>query len=353
MAVEGMRVLDADGHVVEAGGLFDRWVPRGELPVDLPPTTPMEPCGSMELVADLLEHGFDGPSYLRAMDTGGVDAAVLYPSLGLFVPFLPELSAAESADVCRAYNDWVAELCATDTSRLAAAALVPLADPDMAAKEARRAAGLGLVAVVGRPNHLYGRDLGHRAYDPLHEALVEERLVLAVHEGLGLRGAPTIGSDRFTGFAARHALSHPMEQMAAMTSLVFDGALERHPELQVAHLESGTGWLAWWLHRLDEHAEWMAPTELAHLSLRPSEYFARQCMISSEADDARAPSTVAELGAHKVMWASDFPHPDAVFPGAATEFVATLDAGGIDRTDTARILWDTPLAFYQLEDRFS
>jgi predicted TIM-barrel fold metal-dependent hydrolase len=353
VTVDGMRVLDADGHVVEAGGLFDRWVPPGEMPADLPATTPMVPCGSVDAVADQMEHGFDAPSYLRALDAQGIDGAVLYPSIGLYVPYLPQLSASESADVCRAYNDWVAEYCGEDPARLAAAALVPLVDPEAAAKEARRAADLGLVAAMVRPNHVYGRNLGDPAYDPLHEAVVEAGIVLAVHEGLGVRGATTMGSDRFSTFAARHAFSHPMEQMAAMTSLVLDGALERHPEMRVAHLESGTGWLAWWLHRLDEHDEWMEGSENAHLSLTPSEYFARQCVISSEADDARAAATIAEVGAHKVMWASDFPHPDAIFPGAAAEFIEMLDGAGTDRADTSRVLWDTPLAFYRLEDRFT
>ena len=71
---------------------------------------------------------------------------------------------------------------------------------------------------------------------------------------------PTIGRDRFETFALRHAMSHPMEQMAAMASLMLDGALERHPALRVAFLESGTGWLPYWLARLDDHAEWMAET---------------------------------------------------------------------------------------------
>ena len=102
---------------------------------------------------------------------------------------------------------------------------------------ARRAADLGLVGVMARPNHLYGRNLGDPAYDPVWEAVAGRGIVLAVHEGLGVTGGPTIGSGRFTGFTARHALSHPMEQMAAMASLVLDGALERHPELRVAFLE--------------------------------------------------------------------------------------------------------------------
>ena len=125
---------------------------------------------------------------------------------------------------------------------MAGVGLVPLADVDLAVAEVDHAAGLGLVGVLARPNHLYGRNLGDPAYDPLHAALAEAGLVLAVHEGLGLRG-PTIGADRFDGFTARHLLSHPMEQMAAMASLVLDGALARHPDLRVAFLESGTGWL--------------------------------------------------------------------------------------------------------------
>src|SRR5439155_773414 len=82
----------------------------------------------------------------------GCDAVVLYPSIGLFVPYQPELDPAESADSCRRYDDWVAEYCGTDEGRLAAAGIAPLADPTLAAAETRRAAGLGLVAMMARPN---------------------------------------------------------------------------------------------------------------------------------------------------------------------------------------------------------
>jgi uncharacterized protein len=175
--------------------------------------------------------------------------------------------------------------------------------------------------------------------------------VLAVHEGLGLRGQPTIGSDRFSDFAARHAMSHPMEQMAAMTSLMFDGALERHPDLRVAFLESGTGWLPYWLHRLDEHHEWMAETELDWLELTPSEYFARQCAISSEAEDALAAMTMRAVGTDHLMWASDFPHPDAIFPDSARAFAGNLSVHGASDADVDAVLWSTPLNFYRLRDR--
>jgi predicted TIM-barrel fold metal-dependent hydrolase len=345
--LDGRRVVDADGHVIEPAHVFARW--SGErIPMELPGTTPMVPCGDLDLLADQFEHGFDPPSYLRAMDAQGIDVAVLYPSIGLFVPYLPDLSAAESAAACRSYNEWIAGYCAVSGGRLFGAGILPLADPARAAAEVAWCAAAGLVAVMARPNHLYGRNLGDPAYDNVWTAVSDLGLVLSVHEGLGLRG-PTIGADRFTGFGPRHAMSHPMEQMAAMASLVLDGALERHPALRVAFLESGTGWLPYWLHRLDEHIEWLAGTECAGLSLDASGYFARQCAISSEADDALAASVVAAVGADHVLWASDFPHPDAVFPGSAREFVENLECRGTPVGDVDAVLATTPDAFYRLQ----
>jgi predicted TIM-barrel fold metal-dependent hydrolase len=348
--IDDLSILDADAHVVEPGGLFDRWCPAGT-PMDLPDTTPMQPCGDLALIADQLEHGFDPPSYLRAMDAQGIDGAVVYPSIGLFVPFQPELTGAESAAACAAYNDWVAGWCGHDPGRLAGIGILPMADLDLAAAEAQRIGERGLVGALVRPNHLYGRTLSAPDNDPVYAALAGAGVVLAIHEGLGLRG-PTIGSDRYAGFGPRHACSHPLEQMTAMAGLFLEGTLDRHPDLRVAFLESGTGWLPYWLHRLDEHWEWLGDTECAAVERRPSDVFAGQCIISSEADDALVGATIARVGADHVVWASDFPHPDAIFPGAPAAFLQECEEQGVAREDAAAVLWQTPLAFYGLEKRF-
>lgn len=347
----GHRILDADGHVVEPSGLFTDVLPSGVAPIDLAPDTPMNPCGDWTLLADQVEHGFDAPSYLRAMDAQGIDVAVLYPSMGLFVPFLPELDAQGSARACRLYNEWLAAYCAVAPARLVGVGLAPLADVALAVDEARWAARQGLAGILARPNHLYGRNLGDRAYDPLYDALAADGLVLAVHEGLGVRGAPTIGSDRFTGFTLRHLCSHPMEQMAAMASLFVDGALERHPGLRIAFLESGTAWLPYWLRRLDDHREWMRESSCRDLTLSASEYFARQCVISADPEDGLVGFTVSQVGADHVLWASDFPHPDAAFPDAVDEFFEAAHASGLTGPDLGQVMWDTPLRFYDLAER--
>src|SRR6185503_653140 len=77
---DGLRILDADAHVIEPQGAFGD-VPAGMDAMDLPATTPFVPCGDLDKIGDQLEHGFDPPSYLRAMDAEGIDAAVLYPSM--------------------------------------------------------------------------------------------------------------------------------------------------------------------------------------------------------------------------------------------------------------------------------
>jgi len=350
---DGKRILDADAHIVEPAEVFGEAQRAGPEIMDLPPTTPFEAAGDMSKLSDFFESGCAADAYLRCMDTEDIDAVVLYPSIGLYVPYLPELDAKDSAAACRTYNDWIAGYCGTDPSRLAGVGITPLADVTLAVDAARAAANLGLPGVMVRPNHVYGRSLGARDYDPLYDELEESGLVLAVHEGLGVRGAPTIGRDVSDTFAVRHAMSHPMEQMAAMASLMLEGALERHPGLRVAFLESGTGWLPYWLARLDGHAEWMHDSETAALSLAPSEYFARQCMISTDPDDPLAAWTVSQVGADHVVWASDFPHPDAMYPDAVTGFLKESAEHGLGGDDLSAVLWDTPVRFYGLEERFA
>jgi predicted TIM-barrel fold metal-dependent hydrolase len=349
---DGKRILDADAHVVEPGHVFGEALGFGPELMDLPSTTPFQAAGDSAKLTDFFEAGCSADAYLRCMDTEGVDAVVLYPSIGLYAPYVPELDAKASAAACRSYNDWIAGYCAIDPSRLAGVGIAPLADVQLAVQETRHAAELDLPGVMVRPNHVYGRSLGAPDYDPLYDLLEETGLVLAVHEGLGVRGAPTLGRDVSETFAVRHAMSHPMEQMAAMASLMLEGALERHPALRVAFLESGTGWLPYWLARLDGHAEWMRDTETAGLSLTPSEYFARQCMISTDPDDPLAAWTVSQVGADHVVWASDFPHPDALYPEAVTSFFKESAEHGLDGADLDAVLWDTPVRFYRLEDRF-
>ena len=262
--------------------------------------------------------GFDNVSTIEMLDAEGFTASALYPSKFLYLPFADGIASDVAYPLARAYNSWLADFCSLEPQRLLHIAVLPVLDVDEACREAERARSeLGSVAVMVRPNPVHGRLLGDTYYDPLYEVLAELDLALTVHEGMSVK-VPQLGRERFSRFFDRHMCCHPMEQMSACLSLIAHGALERHPRLRVAFLESGSGWAPFWLHRMDEHAE-NVPGDVTELSMKPTEYFRRQCFISSEPGDACL-GYAADFAPNSVVLASDYPHPDAAFPGILEPF---------------------------------
>jgi predicted TIM-barrel fold metal-dependent hydrolase len=303
-----------------------------------------------EMYPDAVARGFDAPSQLDGMDQEGIDVAVLYPSFGLFALATDGLDPALALAISRAYNDWLHEFCATDPSRLKAVAMVPRQDPEGAAAEATRAVReLGMVGVFVRPNAVDGRTLDDRCYDPLYDACQTLGVPLGLHEG-GKAGHPQAGADRFTDLEMQHICTHPLEQMCAAVSLIYGGVLDRFPTLEVAFLEAGCGWVPFWLERMDEHHDNALAKNYGGTrtrALRPSEYFQRQCYVSANADETFLASVADQIGADRIVFSSDYPHPDAPFPHAVDEFLE-LD----DLTDEQKrmILWDNTARLYHFDD---
>jgi predicted TIM-barrel fold metal-dependent hydrolase len=250
--------------------------------------------------------------------------------------------------ICRAYNRWLRDFCEYEPDRLVGVALVGLQDPELAIADARYAVTeLGMAGVMIRPNPYCGRNLHHPAYDGFYAALAELGAPLATHEGGGVF-MPEYGYDRFEEHIINHAMCHPMEQMGAVASFTIGGVMERHPLLKVAILEAGGTWLPYWLSRLDEHVEWLRDVEAKHLSMLPSEYFRRQGWIGFETDEPGLQGLVEYIGADRLLWASDYPHPDASFPGMVDEL---FDANGLTPDDIRTIVAGNPLELYRLGDR--
>jgi predicted TIM-barrel fold metal-dependent hydrolase len=150
--------------------------------------------------------------------------------------------------------------------------------------------------------------------------------------------------DRFDhDFTLMHATHFPVEQMMNVTSFIGFGILERHPRLRVAFLECGAGWVPYYLHRLDEHQEVFGYSS-AELTLRPSEYFARQCTVSVEEAEPGL-GAVLERYPTSVVFASDYPHADGVFPGATK---GLLDTDALTEDHRIRVLRDNAVRLYRL-----
>ena len=97
------------------------------------------------------------------------------------------------------------------------------------------------------------------------------------------------------------------------------------------------------LQRFDHQFEIFGSSDQSTL---PSEVFARQCMISFDPDEVALAFTAEHLGAEKILWASDYPHPDAKIPGVVGELLEAVEPLPAD--SQRLILGATAREFYQL-----
>ena len=359
-------VVDADGHVLEPAsawaGLKDEHRPRIErdaagfdhvivgdqeiLAASLGLLgTPGSRMGgqAMKPFEEAQPGGFDPVLRLADMDVEGIDAAVLFPTVGLYAWGLHDTEAAVA--IARAYNDWLSEYCSTSPTRLFGAAMLPMQDPDAAAEELRRAhEELGFPVAFVRPNPCLGRSISDKSNEPIWETAEELGVTIGVHEGSSVT-LKTLGEDRPFNPLILHAISHPFEQMLACAQLIVFGVMERHPGLRFVFLEANGGWAPFWTQRLDEQVHGFGEY-CPDMRLRPSEYFARQCFISFEIDELTLPLLAPLIGADRIVWGSDYPHHDATFPGAVKELRDTI--GPLPPEVQAKILGTNAIDLYRL-----
>ena len=131
--------------------------------------------------------------------------------------------------------------------------------------------------------------------------------------------------------------------MLASLSVIWGGVCERFPKVRFAFLESGGGWIAPWLDHMDHHFNDNGVFNDSSLRLRPSEYFQRQCWISFEPVEGSLSYLAEYLGPRKILWATDYPHPDGFFPGASA-----MIAEKLPEKARRQVLAASAILFYKL-----
>jgi predicted TIM-barrel fold metal-dependent hydrolase len=285
------------------------------------------------------EEGLD--ARLADMDAEGIDVQVLFGGLVIGVTGYDDPGFA--LDVCRAYDDWLlTKVCGHSPARLKGVAVVPLQDVAGAIGEAERARGLGAVGVT-IPPVLGGRNLDDASLQPFFEACESLDLAVAVHSAPGMN-LELPGAGRFANYAMVHALSFPVDQMVALTALTLGGVLDRFPLLRVAFLESGVGWVPYFVHRLHEHHEKL-PHLLPDGVSDPRAILERgQCYFSFEAEESLLATYVEHLGDTTLVYASDYPHWDSDFPGT----VEAVRRSGLPQDTLDKILGTNAATLYAL-----
>jgi predicted TIM-barrel fold metal-dependent hydrolase len=265
----------------------------------------------------------------KVLDAEGIDAVVLYTTVGLLWEAEledPELSQAYT----RAYNRWICEFCA-GRPRLVPTAHLSLGDPVAAAAELERAVGEGARGAYVAPFTHDARPLGHPDNDPVFAAAQDLDVPFAIHptfEPLWTKGTRMGSYENVKQLRLLASVTASDGVRQQFTTLFDFGVFDRFPRLKVVVLESGGGWIGYWLDRIDAiYGHTFIGTRVP-LKNQPSDYFRERCWISCDPDERSIPALAERFG-NRFMWASDFPHADHTpeYVGDLDELAAAFPAG--------------------------
>ena len=367
----GFKVLDTDSHQMEPPNIWTDYIdtqyrdkaPRvgdigggkqGMLVEDQAVTkqTGSYPMDSKEFHAASVkamkrfkttrDSGFSAEARIDDMDKEGVDAQVLYPTVGGQILGKPFKDTELLAAVCRAYNDWSLEYCGIAPDRLCMAAMLPIQDPVLAIEEAQRTAQKGASCFYVRPNPVQGRNLYHESYESLWTALEELNKPVCIHDS-GSPYWPSFG-ERMDTHTSGHIIAHPFEAMVAMMSLIWYGVIENHPNLKIVHVEADAGWLPYWLQRMEQHWGFSGNAEHPALKKRPTEYFKSNFIVACRGDEMTLPSVCQLVGDDYISFNTDYPHPDGTWP----QGMANLEEQPLPEASIRKIFWDNAAPLFGL-----
>jgi len=336
---DGIFVVDADGHVMD---FWDRCYEP-----NLPPT----PHGRR---ITFPSQGWDRRQYpggdmgadpktpaemLSDYDQEGIDLAIIYPTLGLGMAQIRD--AERQADMCRAYNTFVSNWCRQAPDRLKGVALVPTQDPAAACRELDRAVtDLGLVGLM-IPSWIPGRTIADEAFFPLYGEAEKLGVPVAFHA----TGSETSDVGRFNNFLGVHIWTHVPEQMVSVTTAVLGGLFEVFPALRVGFMESGAGWVPFWMEHMDGEFE-KRRFDAPRCKAKPSEYMTcGRAYFACEPEEKTIPFVASWVGEDQLLYASDYPHWDSEWPHTVSELMERDD---LTASLKQKILSENALRFYGL-----
>jgi uncharacterized protein len=381
----GLKIIDTDTHLSEPADLWTsraperyrdlvprqtevagrmRWVIAED--IDLGGTgassvvdrqgDKMYGVGWMKLpVHEVHEASSQVPARLEMMDVQGVHAQVLYPNVAGFgnQAFLRVPDAGLRLVCAQIYNDAMAELQESSGERIFPQALMPWWDIDATIAEVRRCAAMGLRGVVtcSNPEDAGLPDLSRPEWAAFFETCQELRLPINFHIGSSQREMDFFGKTSWPshGNETRLALGSAnlfLGNARVIGNLIYAGILERYPDLKFVSVESGVGWIPFYLDALDYEMSETMPNDGRKLSLKPSEYFRRQFYSCFWFERTGLATAIAALGPETVMFETDFPHPTCLYPNGLDHLRET--ASQLDEYTRRRVLQDNAAELYRI-----
>ncbi len=338
----GYRIISSDDHIMEP---LDLWINRIEPKYRdrAPQVVRMEdggdwwfcdgirglPASSAAQVglrfedpgkltyADIYENvplgGYIPEEHAKDMDADGVDISVVYPTVGLSLYAIPDSELV--TEMCRTYNDWLAEYCKPIPSRLKGVAMINVDDVGIGIREMERCAKMGLTGamVTVYPNE--DRSYDFPEYEPLWATAQELGMPLSLHAGTYRTTTTHAPVKNLMGKPSFYAsLDHWMR--ISLANMIFSGVFERFPNLQVGSIETELCWVPHFLDRMDytfsQRPHEQAPYRFKE-DMLPSDYFHRNVFMSFQ-EDVLGIQLRHIIGVNTLQWGSDYPHVEGTFP---------------------------------------
>jgi predicted TIM-barrel fold metal-dependent hydrolase len=349
--VSGRTIHDADAHVMETAewvrsfadpGIRERMQPLAFTAVhhDLDKANRWvereieksrnDPARLARAESEIMEHknwSATGASVKEdrpiALDYLGFSSQLLFNSF--HNGYLVRLEHAEPIDlelvygVATAHNRAMVDFASVDP-RLLATCYVPLADIDMAAKATAEAIELGAAALLIPSACPKGHSPSHIGFDHVWSQAEEAGIPIVFHVGGGGRlispdyfenGLPKPpdfhgGDENFRSVDYMGIARPPAQTLATM---IFDGVLERFPELRFGVIEQGASWLPSWIQQMESAVRAFSRHEerLRKLTLRPTEYVQRQIRVTPFPTENTG-WIIDQVGPDICMFSSDYPH---------------------------------------------
>lgn len=345
-AADRALVVDADSHVMEPADLWERYLeprhrPRAlriverdgveQLLIDgrVVLSGVLAGLGGVELDRARVFSGalryrdgcppasYDPAERAKLLDAWGVDAGVLFPTLGILpLPDDVELASAH----CRAYNRWQAEFHSAIPARAVPIAALALADVDEAIRELDRCLARGFRGVFLPPEPVGGVRPGQPHFDRLWARCAEACVPVCLHVIVRFGGAAVpfghwLETGRredgsAVGPVFTFGLGAPGQIIPALASMICDGVFDRVPALKVLSVEAGCGYAAFLMDRLDEKQATLGALARP-LALRPSDYVRRNVWFVAEPEERTIGAMLDLVGEDRILWGSDYPHVDS------------------------------------------
>ncbi len=375
MNPEDLILISVDDHLVEPPTLFDAHIPEqyrdraprvrrtrdgadvwmfegAKIPnigLNAVAGRPKEEYGIEPTAFDEIRPGcWDIHERIKDMNAGGVLGSMNFPS---FPGFSGRLFAGiEDKDlalaVIRAYNDWhVDEWCGTYPGRMIPMGLPVLWDAELAAAEVRRLAKKGVhsLTFTENPSTLGYPSFHSDFWDPLWKALVDENVVLSIHLGSSGQLAVTAPDAPIDVMITLQ----PMNICAAAADLLWSRVIKQFPDIRIALSEGGTGWIPYFIDRLDRtydmHHLWTGQDFGDRL---PSDVF-REHFLTCFIADPIGIQLRDQVGIDNIAWECDYPHSDSSWPNAPEELARV--AADVSDADLNKISFENAARWYSFD----